>query len=100
MSLSHVYNMTKSPHLYGSDAIKDVRKYLINQIESMGLEYEIQSFERDILGERLQKHYEQIANNPELAERRKNFAKKKKVLIRLKIIINTFFKGIQNIKTY
>lgn len=73
--MSHVYNIAKEPHPSDSEAVKDVRKYLTSQIEKMGLKYEIQSFERDILGEWLNSHYEQISNNPELGAFREKWAK-------------------------
>lgn len=75
MTISHVYNIAKTAHPSGSDAIADVRNYITEQISKMGLEYEIQSFEKDLLNERLQEHYKRISNDPELAEYRDNWAK-------------------------
>ena len=75
MVMSHVYNIAKAPHPSGSEAILDVRNYITEQISKMGLNYEIQTFERDLLNERLQKHREQIANNSELAAFRDDYAK-------------------------
>lgn len=77
MVMSHVYNIAKAPHPSGSEAILDVRNYITEQISKMGLDYEIQTFERDLLNERLQKHREQIANNPELAAFRDDYAKER-----------------------
>jgi hypothetical protein len=49
MAMSHVYNIAKNPHPSGSREIVEVRKYLLSQIEKMGLNYELQEFDYDIL---------------------------------------------------
>ena len=76
MSMRFFYNIAKEPHPSGSEAILDVRNYILGQIEEMGLKYEVQSFERNILGEKLDEHYKRIENDPELKEYRDKRAKK------------------------
>jgi len=74
MVMSHVFNITREPHPSGSNEISEVRQYLLAQIEKMGLNYEIQSFHRDLLGERLTEYTESLKKYPDSKTARDSFA--------------------------
>ncbi|HBR34610.1 MAG TPA: hypothetical protein DD734_08245 [Firmicutes bacterium] len=48
MLLSHVNNLAQEPHASGSQAIQAVRTYIIEQLETMGSEYETQQFRKSM----------------------------------------------------
>ena len=77
MVLSHVFNITREPHPSRSAEISKVRKYLLIQIEKMGLQYEIQSFylgEKLTLDESLTRYKEAVEGNPDYKVKLDNFA--------------------------
>jgi len=64
MVMSHVYNISQKPHRSGSKEILRVRKYIIDEIEKMGLKYEIQDFNYSI-ADRILQHYQRAREHPE-----------------------------------
>lgn len=48
MTMSHVYQMAQEPHPSGSKEIEAVKKYLVEQFDTIGCSYEVINFEADM----------------------------------------------------